>query len=245
MHYVGRLINGEISDWAQITRFFIRQQMQRRTYNREVRCWTVEEGLLLLPPFSIPQSETAKSIIQSWFKFRRYLTLDDHALILPVSLTLRQLRELMGRYRTQRCFNDRIVCPLLKRLGISVLTNLRESSGNWISIVSRLRAHGSQLDRIQLGPIEVFQHWLHTVQVGPQRLENSPSWRWKTSKTSWSGWTHPSKFWYKLAEAEELPDDLSDKWPTNSYELTWTNYWQKLLDSGGTPRVKLWTWKIL
>ncbi|KAL2635331.1 hypothetical protein R1flu_006810 [Riccia fluitans] len=124
MRYVGRLMSGEVSDWAQITRFFIRQHMQRRTYNREVQGWMAEEGLLLLPPFSTPQSETAKNILQSW--------LDS--------------------------------------------------------------------------PLQVL------VQA---------------------------------RGCEEAPEDLSDKWPTNTYELTWSARWRKLWSSGGTPRVKLWTWKVL
>ncbi|KAL2651269.1 hypothetical protein R1flu_019397 [Riccia fluitans] len=189
MCYVGRFMSDEQSDWAQMMRFFIRQQMQRRSYCGEIKYWTAEEGLLLLPSISTPQSETTNNIIHSWFQFKKYLTLDNHALALLDSLMLRQIWEPMGRYRVRRPFNDRIVYPLLKRIDIHVLTNLFGSSG-------------------------------------PQRLKNSPSWRWKNSEISWTGGTQPSKLWHKLTEAEETPDDLSDKWPMGSYDLTWSSRWR-------------------
>ncbi|KAL2649883.1 hypothetical protein R1flu_018011 [Riccia fluitans] len=245
MRYVGRLMDGVKSDWTNMMCFFIKQQMQRRSYNKEVQYWTAEEGLLLLPPFSTPQSETAKNFIQSWFKFRKYLTLDGNHLILPGNLTLKQLRQLLARYRAESPFNDRIIFPLLKCIGVSALTNLIGSSGNWINVASTLRTLGVRLNQVQYEEIDAFQYWLHTVQLGPQRLECSPSWRWKSTKGSWPGWIHPSSFWHKLLEAEELPDDLTSKWPTGVYELTWSSRWQKLWSTGGTPRVKLWTWKLL
>ncbi|KAL2643436.1 hypothetical protein R1flu_011023 [Riccia fluitans] len=77
------------------------------------------------------------------------------------------------------------------------------------------------------------------------RLENTPNWRWKSSKGSWPGWSHPVSFWHKLVEAEDLPDDLTNKWPLGVYELTWASRWQKLWSTGATTRIKLWTWKIL
>ncbi|KAL2641639.1 hypothetical protein R1flu_009226 [Riccia fluitans] len=99
MRYVGRLLSGESSDWAHMIRFFVREQMLKRSYCWVVKHWTAEEGLLLLPKFSTPRSETTNSIVHSWFKYRKYLKLDEDALVLPGSLTLRQILELLKRYR--------------------------------------------------------------------------------------------------------------------------------------------------
>ncbi|KAL2622829.1 hypothetical protein R1flu_003034 [Riccia fluitans] len=129
MRYFGRLIEGEQSDWANLMRHFIKQQLQKQANNRETKYWTAEEGLLLLPSLSMPQSETTNNIIKGWFRFRKYLSLDEHQLVLPGSLTLRQLQALMERYRLRRPYNDRVVHPLLKRLGIRVLANLTDGSG--------------------------------------------------------------------------------------------------------------------
>ncbi|KAL2653100.1 hypothetical protein R1flu_021228 [Riccia fluitans] len=128
----------------------------------------------------------------------------------------------MGRYRSRRPFNDRIVYPLLKRIGISVLTNLADSADNWIGVAKEIRVHGIPMNQVQLEAIDVFQEWLRSVQIGSKKLENSPSWCWKESKVEWEGWIKLSKFWHNLFEAEETPDDLSAKWPEGSYALTWS-----------------------
>ncbi|KAL2649475.1 hypothetical protein R1flu_017603 [Riccia fluitans] len=83
-----------------------------------------------------------------------------------------------------------------------------------------------------------------TAEEGIQRLELSPSWRWKL-ETRWKGWKRPSTFWHKVEDSEETAEDLSTKWPLGSYILTWSARWRKLWDRGGVPRVKLWLWKLL
>ncbi|KAL2610342.1 hypothetical protein R1flu_028915 [Riccia fluitans] len=177
MRYIGWLMNGESSDWAQTMRFFIKEQMFKQTKCREIKQWSAEEGLLLLPPMSTPHSETTSNILQGWYRCRRFLKLDDNALVLPGSLTLKKILELMEQYRSRRPFNDRVVLPLLKRIGVSVLTNLADSAGNWSEVANALRNHGVQLNQTQAEALDVFQVWLHTVQMGTNKLESSPSWR--------------------------------------------------------------------
>ncbi|KAL2608633.1 hypothetical protein R1flu_027206 [Riccia fluitans] len=235
MKYLGRLMNGEQDDWAQVMRFFIKQQLQKCTYCRETKYWTAEEGLLLLPSLSMPQSETTNSVLQSWMRSRRFLTLDEQELVLPGSLTRRQLQELMGRYRTRRAFNDQVVFPLLKHLGVRVLANLTDSTGKWWDIARKLNTSGIRFNQVQGEAIDIFQTWLHSVKVGAQKLEDSPSWRWKGANDTWSGWILPSRTWHKMHTVEKTPDDLSDKWPAGPYALTWRERWRKLWDRSAPP----------
>ncbi|KAL2650282.1 hypothetical protein R1flu_018410 [Riccia fluitans] len=118
MRYLGHLMHGEQTDWAQMVRYFIRQQLQKRTYNREIRLWTAEEGLLLLPLITTPQSEMTNNFIKSWLHFRKFLHLDEKDLALPGNLTLKQLKALTDRYLSRRPFNDRVISL---------------SSKNWVS----------------------------------------------------------------------------------------------------------------
>ncbi|KAL2608864.1 hypothetical protein R1flu_027437 [Riccia fluitans] len=83
MKYVGRLMNGNQADWAQMLRFLIRQQVQNRSSIREAKTWTAEECLLLMPSISLPHSETANAIVQSWLRCRKLLRLKAHNLALP------------------------------------------------------------------------------------------------------------------------------------------------------------------
>ncbi|KAL2642799.1 hypothetical protein R1flu_010386 [Riccia fluitans] len=193
-------------------RFFIRQ-LQKRSNCRELKYWTAEEALLLLPSLSIPQSETTNNIVQSWFRFREYLRLDDRTLVLPGSLTLRKIQTLLGRYRDSRPFNERLTYPLLKHIGVSVLANLTDSRGNWIEVARAIRAQGIQPNEVQTEAVAAFQNWLLTIQLGIQSLEQSPSWHWSGVDSKWKGWAQTSKFWYNLVEAEEGLDDLMAKWP--------------------------------
>ncbi|KAL2622830.1 hypothetical protein R1flu_003035 [Riccia fluitans] len=91
----------------------------------------------------------------------------------------------------------------------------------------------------------IFQQWLSTVKIGIQKLELSPSWRWRTEGTKWKGWLRPSKFWHNLNEMEETLEDLSPKWPAGTYQLTWRSRWKHLWKSAGPPRIKLWIWRLL
>ncbi|KAL2613154.1 hypothetical protein R1flu_024846 [Riccia fluitans] len=223
MRYLGRLMSGDQADWVQMMRHFIRLQLQKRSSCREIRFWSAEEGLLLLPTLSIPESETTNNIVQSWLRCRKHLTLAEHKLILPGSITLRQLLELLNRYRTRRCFNDRVVYPLLKRLGVNVLSNLADGAGKWVNVAIELRTRGILLNQTQREALETFQRWLNTVHIGDQRLESSPSWRWRDAADSWRGWERRMGFWHKLLSANETPEDLTGKWPDSNATLTWKN----------------------
>ncbi|KAL2624043.1 hypothetical protein R1flu_008288 [Riccia fluitans] len=198
MRYVGRLLNGETLDWAQMMRHFIRQQVNSRPSIREAKFWTEEECLLLLPSLSIPCSETTNNVMQSWFQCRQFLRLKDHTIALPGSFTLWQLSELLKRYKQTNPFNERLVFPLLKRLGVHVLANLMDGSGKLLSLATEVRAKGFLLDPLQNDALNTFQSWLSTVHLGPQKLEDSLSWSWKGTESRRSGWILPSKTWHKL-----------------------------------------------
>ncbi|KAL2629404.1 hypothetical protein R1flu_014090 [Riccia fluitans] len=103
----------------------------------------------------------------------------------------------------------------------------------------------SQRNQVECEAIKTFQEWLLKVQMGTQRLDDSPSWHWKGSEDRWKGWTQLLKFWHNLFTVEETSDDLSSKWPEGLYTLTWKTRWQKLWENGGLPRTKLWVWKLL
>ncbi|KAL2652228.1 hypothetical protein R1flu_020356 [Riccia fluitans] len=236
---------GEKTDWAQMMRFFIRQEMLKRSHGRETKFLMAEEGLILLPLLCILQSETMNNIILSWFRLRKFLILSDCPLDLPGSLTLRQVHLLLERYKPRRLFNDRIVYPILRRLGIRVLINLADSSGKWIEVANSLWSQGIQLNQVQAEAIKIFQEWLCSVRMGTQRLQDSTSWHWKGSADKWNGWTQTSKAWHNLLSVEETPDDLSTKWPEGEYALTWSERRRKLWEEGGLSCVKLWKWKVL
>ncbi|KAL2621645.1 hypothetical protein R1flu_001850 [Riccia fluitans] len=133
----------------------------------------------------------------------------------------------MRRFRPRRPLNERLVYPLLKRLGINVLTNLADGSGKWMVLSSELRAKGIQLDQLQNEAIDTFQDWLSTVQMGTQKLEDSPSCRLKGSEDGWKRWALSLKTWHSLFTTDETPDDLMSKWPEGSYTLTWNERWKK------------------
>ncbi|KAL2635504.1 hypothetical protein R1flu_006983 [Riccia fluitans] len=135
--------------------------------------------------------------------------------------------------------------PLLKRLGVKVLANLKDSTGRWILVARELQTRGIPLDQTQVEAVNTFQQWLHTIQIGDQRLENSPSWRWKDSTESWKGWNRKTSFWHKIYSTTETPIDLSEKWPGHTPSLTWKTRWQQLWEKGTSPRITLWLWRIL
>ncbi|KAL2609309.1 hypothetical protein R1flu_027882 [Riccia fluitans] len=220
MRYIGRLLNRKKADWSQMMRYFIGKQMQKRKYCREVNQWSVEEGLILLPPFTTPQSKTTNHILQSWFRLRKFLKLDSRALILPGSITLRQLLELLSCYTSRKPFNERVVYPLLKRMGVTVLTNMATSQGTWLEIANDLQNRGVQLNETQTAEVNLFQIWLRNVQMGVRSLQESTSWKWEGTDAKWNGWQQSSQFWHKHLDKEEVVDDLSSKWPEGRYDLT-------------------------
>ncbi|KAL2607904.1 hypothetical protein R1flu_026477 [Riccia fluitans] len=117
--------------------------------------------------------------------------------------------------------------------------------GKWMLLSNELRSKGIRLDQLQNEAIATFQEWLSTVQIGMQKLEDSPSWHWKGLEDGWKGWTLPSNTWHNLFTAEESPDDLTSKWPESEYTLTWKERWKKIWEKGGHPHTKLWVWKLL
>ncbi|KAL3694931.1 hypothetical protein R1sor_008582 [Riccia sorocarpa] len=66
MRYVGRMLQGETSEWANILRFLIHNEMKKRARGSEYRWWTPEEGVLLLPEIPSPKNSAARHLIQAW-----------------------------------------------------------------------------------------------------------------------------------------------------------------------------------
>ncbi|KAL2623580.1 hypothetical protein R1flu_003785 [Riccia fluitans] len=112
-------------------------------------------------------------------------------------------------------------------------------------VITKVRAKGFLPDPLQHEALTIFQHWLSSVRVGPQRLEDSPSWSLKGLDKKWNGWLLPSKTWHKLLMIDEEPDDLTSKWRLGVYRLTWSDRWKKLWGAGGLMRTKTWLWKLL
>ncbi|KAL2609557.1 hypothetical protein R1flu_028130 [Riccia fluitans] len=68
MRYLGRLLNSEKSDWAQMLRFFIKQQIQRRSNGRELKFWTAEEGVQSLEESPSWRWQGAESKWNGWLQ---------------------------------------------------------------------------------------------------------------------------------------------------------------------------------
>ncbi|KAL2621007.1 hypothetical protein R1flu_001212 [Riccia fluitans] len=135
--------------------------------------------------------------------------------------------------------------PVYQFLGQPYTKANAGTDGKWIPIARELKACGFQLNLTQMEALDTFQQWLQSVQIGPQKLENSPSWRWSGAEEKWNGWIQPSKVLHKMFTAEEVTDDLSNKWSEGDFALTWSKRWRKLWEKGGLPQIKLWTWKLL
>ncbi|KAL3695874.1 hypothetical protein R1sor_009950 [Riccia sorocarpa] len=232
MRYVCRVLQGEETDWANLFRFFVKQNMQRKAHGNETANGTPEEGLLLLDRISCSNSSVPKHIVKSWRRLRRFLTLDSERWELPRALTWWQLQLLDQNYGNGSSFNSRVVNSILKRLGFTVLMHLYHN-GQRINIVSAYEERVGELQGTQRAELNRFQQWLQKVHIGPQRLQQSPSWRWKGSTKPWSGWEMNTRFWRKSIQSEEKPADLTDKWPADQYSLTWGIRWKILWARGG------------
>ncbi|KAL3686178.1 hypothetical protein R1sor_004200 [Riccia sorocarpa] len=66
IRFVSKLMQGDKAEWAQALRFFLTQEMQKRSHTLGCRDWTPEEGLLLMRNFSLKDSPTAKHFIKAW-----------------------------------------------------------------------------------------------------------------------------------------------------------------------------------
>ncbi|KAL3699252.1 hypothetical protein R1sor_017274 [Riccia sorocarpa] len=242
LRQVARLLQGETNEWIQMLRHFLSTAMSRQTSRREYLTWTVEEGLLLLPSIPTAGSTTTKHLIKGWEKVRGSLKLDTRQLSLPGTLSMNQLSILLNKYDGGCEFNERIVLPVLKRLGIVSLEDIR---GTWKFLLAEVLSYRLPVTLEQAVELNRFQIWLGKVSIGLHNLQGSPSWRWIGTEGAWKGWTQTTKFWNKLLLKPKEPDDMSERWPANTGFLNWKDRWKLLWGKGDTTRCKLWVWRTI
>ncbi|KAL3691963.1 hypothetical protein R1sor_005614 [Riccia sorocarpa] len=245
MRYIGRLLEGEISDWATMIRFLIHETMNRRKGTDDLWWWSVEECLLLLPTIQVPKTEVTRAFVKSWMRFRRFLSMDPQEWELPSTLNLHQLTLLIKRYWPGQSFNDRIVLPVLKKLRITMIAHLFDSRGCWKNLTEEVRNRGFEATALQADELRRFQDWCKIIQLSNNSLQQSTSWRWRGAHSNWKGWRHSSKFWGDLLKQDQAVEDLTCKWPTMGSLGTWKQKWQLLWSPGGSQRAKLWIWRVL
>ncbi|KAL3685968.1 hypothetical protein R1sor_003990 [Riccia sorocarpa] len=244
MKYISRFLEGENSDWVAMFRHLMHTAMRRRSRGTELRWWSVEEGLLLLPEVPAPRDSLAKHFVKCWSRFRRYLSLDQSEWVLSGSLSIWQVSLLTKTYWKGQIFNERVILPLVKKLGYKVLAHFSIAAGAWIDCNSELRRKGVPMTREQTEEVNKLQHWINHVKIGPHELHQSPSWRWGEEQ-DWKGWTRRSNFWSRLLVKEERLENLSDKWLKGGSLLTWEKRWHLLWTKGDSTRTKLWIWRTL
>ncbi|KAL3690964.1 hypothetical protein R1sor_004615 [Riccia sorocarpa] len=59
------------------------------------------------------------------------------------------------------------------------------------------------------------------------------------------GWSKPSKFWLKLRQQRNPPEDLTYRWTPDQGSIIWKERWPLLWRQTSTTRVKLWLWRAL
>ncbi|KAL3682312.1 hypothetical protein R1sor_000334 [Riccia sorocarpa] len=177
-------------------------------------------------------------MVKGWIRLRKFLKLKQGKWDLPGTMTVWQFQLLQQRYGGGVPYDTRVVHPLLKKLGFGVLMHMRTDNG-WIDLAEHLRAQGLNISEQQRREIQALQSQLRRVEIGTQRLQQSKSWKWEGMERTWKGWKQKKSFWRKLITREESHEELSDKWPTSQYNLTWKQRWQFLWEKGGTVQ-PLW-----
>ncbi|KAL3685993.1 hypothetical protein R1sor_004015 [Riccia sorocarpa] len=163
LRQMARILEGERNDWTQMLRHFLSTAMTRQTSRREYRTWTVEEGLLLLPSIPTGGSTTTKHLIKGWEKVRGFLKLDTKQLSLPGTLSMIQLPLLLNKYAGGCKYNERIVMPVLKRLGIVTLGDIQAQRGRWKLLIAEVITYRLPVTLEQAVEINRFQIWLAKV----------------------------------------------------------------------------------
>ncbi|KAL3700191.1 hypothetical protein R1sor_018213 [Riccia sorocarpa] len=245
MKYVARLLDGSRAEWAQMIKFFIKAELQRRAHGNQCRYWTPEEGLLLLPTIQCRNSPTARNILKGWLEVRKHLTLGSGRLDLPVSLSIHQLSALLIRYYEGDTYNHRIVQAWAKRAGITALSQLRTAAGAWRQPREISRDQGRTLTASQAAELTRFHTWIQNVTPGPAELQKSRSWRWKGNVTPWTGWQKSTSFWSQLLYTLAGPHKLNRYWQIREPGIDWNIRWKNLWGSGLATRNKIWLWRVM
>ncbi|KAL3678986.1 hypothetical protein R1sor_021942 [Riccia sorocarpa] len=245
---VARLLNGDKSEWSTMWRYFIRCELQKRAHgSNEMRYWTAEEALLLLPTIPSANSITGRHLIKSWMAARKHLHLDHRDLELPAAMTLKQLSLLMSRYWKRDHWCEKTIFSLLKRLEVSMLGHLKDGAGQWIIVEQKLLQLGLTLTTEQSQQIGDFQAWLQRVHLTQAALEKSRNWRWEGEPDNWSGWIKYTAFWNKMIRPEKDPSEpaLTRRWELQPGDQSWALRWRRLASTGGSPHTMLWLWRFI
>ncbi|KAL3677354.1 hypothetical protein R1sor_027302 [Riccia sorocarpa] len=197
MKFIARLLDGSRSEWAQMLKFFIKAEMQRRAHGNDCRTWTAEEGLILLPSF------------------------------------------------TCYSYNARVIHAWAKKMNIIVLAELRSNSATWWDLIDLSHRKGVNVTELQRQELTRFQDWLAKVDQGPPELHKSPSWKWKSTNQTWTGWEQHTGFWRKLLFTQPRPHKLDVYWEIQGHGISWSQRWKFLWQSKLALRNQLWVWKLL
>ncbi|KAL3688353.1 hypothetical protein R1sor_014662 [Riccia sorocarpa] len=246
MKYLAKLLTGKNSEWAQIIKYFIRSEIQRRAHGEDCLWWTPEEAMLLMPTLTLKHSPTSKNLLKGWFTVRKHLKLELRALMLPASLSFHQVVTLVKKYGEGTPWNERIVLPILRKLHITTLQHLRRSDGlGWQNIRGMCGRARITPTTTQETEITIFQRWMETVTITSEPLHQCPSWRWPTDRHKWSGWKKTSAFWRRMLTPAIPEYDLDSKWDITRPLKQWSTRWKEMWELPCLFRVKLWLWKIM
>ncbi|KAL3682097.1 hypothetical protein R1sor_000119 [Riccia sorocarpa] len=142
-------------------------------------------------------------------------------------------------------YNERTLNPLLKKLKCSSLVHLQAHKGDWRDLRRELGTVGHVLTTAQEDEIRNFQQFLLRITTDAVSLQSSKSWRWHGDTLTWTGWVKHSRFWGKLLDKTEVPEDLSTKWRLGGESHTWAQRWRLLWKCKASTRTKLWIWRTL
>ncbi|KAL3693970.1 hypothetical protein R1sor_007621 [Riccia sorocarpa] len=213
MKLVSRLLDGDNSEWTDMIRYFIRQETRKKKYPKETRWWSPKEALILLPSFTCKPSLTMKHLLKAWKRARQYLRFDCERIHLPGSMTWRQIAMLMATYANGSPFNNRTFAPTLKKLRSESLMSLTDSRGEWINLHQLVDFKSIPCTPDVLTEIHRLQIWLRKVSLCQGTLQESPSWRWRSEQSKWSGWKQSTNFWTRLMmSTRPIPKQPSDAW---------------------------------
>ncbi|KAL3675227.1 hypothetical protein R1sor_025175 [Riccia sorocarpa] len=248
MKCVARLLNGDNSEWTAIWKFFLRCELQKRAKGcKELRWWTPEEAMLLLPTLPSPHSDSVRHLNTSWLRARKHLTISTHDLELPASMTLKQLGMLIKRYWTGEVWEEKIIFSLLKKTGIQSLIHLKDGVGRWIELKQLIYMHRIAINSEQEREVDLFQQWLTKVSLTQASLCKSRSWRWAGETQTWTGWSKTTSEWNRILrpQSNTKNEALAGRWDPEQSAFQWKRRWRKLWGLPGNPKWKLGLWRIL
>ncbi|KAL3695841.1 hypothetical protein R1sor_009917 [Riccia sorocarpa] len=161
-------------DWAGMLRAILSLELRKTAKGKEVKFWSIEECLLLLPTIPAAKESTARHMLKGWIRIRKKLTLERSDWSIPASTTTQQLTFQVKRFWDGPAFNERIVLPMLKKLHITVLAHLKQGNGRWRRLREELRETGVTLNHDQVMEIEAVKHTWRKIQQSRIGSSQSP-----------------------------------------------------------------------